>query len=199
MSTSATCWSTSSRTPTTFNCAWCSSWRGRRATSPRSATRTRVSTAGVAPISTTSCASSATSPAPPSASSSATTARPRTSCPPPAPWSRTTSGGVARRCGQTLAPASRSSSTGPATRSMRPAGWSTRSRPCETAGRCRRWRCWCAPTPRRVCSRRSSCASRFPMCWSPACASTSAPRSRTWSPICGCSPIRGTTSRCCAC
>ncbi len=60
---------------------------------------------------------------PPCASWSATTARPRTSSTPPASWSPTTAAAGASGCGPSAAPASRSSSTGPATRARRRAGW----------------------------------------------------------------------------
>jgi hypothetical protein len=80
---SATCWWTSTRTPTSPSTSGCACSPRSTATSAASATTTSRSTAGAARRWTTSSASSATSPAPRSCASSATTAPPATSSPPP--------------------------------------------------------------------------------------------------------------------
>ncbi len=93
------------------------------------------------------------------------------------------------------APAPRRSSTGRATRGTRPT-WIVRH-PAAPAGALQAratWRSWCAPTPRPGRSRTSCCRARSPTRWSAACGSTTAPRSRTWSPTCACCAIRATTS-----
>ncbi len=54
------------------------------------------------------------------------------------------------------------------------------------------------PTPSRASSRRCSSASGCPTAWSAGCASTSAARSATRSPTCGCWSTRPTRSRCAA-
>ena len=94
------------------------------------------------------------------------------------------------------AAASRSPSIAPATSSRRRPGWSRPSPACAAGTPSRTWRSWCAPTPRRGRSRTSSSATGFPTPWSAECASTNAPRSRTWSPTSACCAIRATASRC---
>ena len=142
----------------------------------------------------------ATSRAPWCASSSATTARPRPSSTPPAalvghnvgpPRQAAVDRRRARRADRAL--------QGRATRATRRAGWSSTIARLRARPRARRDRDPGAhqrPDPRlrgRVLQ-----APRFRTRWSAACASTSAPRSRTWSPTCACCATRATTSRCCA-
>ena len=76
-------WSTSTRTPTSRSTSGCGCSPSATATSPASATTTSRSTAGAAPRSATSCASSRISRARRWSASSATTARPGTSWAPP--------------------------------------------------------------------------------------------------------------------
>ena len=89
---SATCWSTSTRTPTRSRTSWCCCWRASTATSASWATPTSRSTASAVPTSATSSSSRRPSPTPRSWCSSRTTARPRPSSTPPTRSSPTTSG-----------------------------------------------------------------------------------------------------------
>ena len=115
---SATCWSTSIRTPTSRSICGCGCWRrrprpaaDRRPTSAASATTTSRSMAGAAPRSTTSCASRRIFPAPRSSAWSATTARPRISSAPPRTSSPTMRAGSARRCSPTTTTRTRCASS----------------------------------------------------------------------------------------
>ena len=86
-----------------------------------------IYSAGAAPRSPTSCASSRTSPARRSSGSSRITARPATSSPPPTASSRTTPAASARPCGPTPATARRSASSASGTAPRKRAASARRS------------------------------------------------------------------------
>ena len=134
---SGTCWSTSTRTPTTRSTCSSASWSatGEATRSPSSAssvTPTRASTRSAARRSATSCSSRPTTPTPPSSCSSRTTARRRRSCPPPTPSSRKNPERKPKRLWSERATARRSSATSRRTSTTRPRGSPARSTGCTT-------------------------------------------------------------------
>ena len=130
---SGTCWSTSTRTPTTRSTRWSASWwaPGRPAPSRAScawwATRTSRSTPSAARPSATSWSSSATTRRPPRSCWSRTTAPRRRSCPRPTRSSRATPTAATSGCGPRSATARRSSATSPTTTTTRPRSSRARS------------------------------------------------------------------------
>jgi DNA helicase-2/ATP-dependent DNA helicase PcrA len=129
----------------------------RRKTSAASATTTSRSMAGVAPRSTTSCASRRIFPARRSSGWSAITARPATSSPPPRISSPTMRAGSARRCAPRTCRAKRFPSPALGIPRRRRAQSARRSSSCSApATSSTRSPFWCAPRSRCASSRTAS-------------------------------------------
>ncbi len=183
----ATCWSTSTRTPTARSTGSSACSPRSIATSASSATPTSRSTGGGARTSATSSTSRTTFRAPRSCGWSRTTARPSASWPWRPESSPTTSRARTRRCGRRIRQGSRRASTARGTSTRRPRSSPSRILGLRGEGVASGRGRGLLPYERAVPRARGRAAARpaSPTSSWAACASTSGARSRTPWPTCG--------------